>query len=323
MPCVRDSVNWVFGDDMRAVFERFQLLEQLGSGGEGDAWLALDRSTGKTVVCKKQEFSDVPDGVDRGECSASPDPIRSLLRVVSRGYPAPPIQRFSSGTESWLVCSYTEGVSLDKLSASKSAPFSGLGVVLEILRQLSTEIAALHQHQTMHGDIAPCNVVVKPGGDLALIDFGQSARFGDLASSCGVPGFIAPERLNSGVACAESDAYSLGCLIYWLLTGSLPEILINNRMAVGVVPPRVLSVNYLIEERLAALAAALITLDPHARASLGEARRALNNLQQEIPLVTKESLAALVSRHLRNRGLPPGEPTVVKSFGSRSGLLER
>lgn len=323
MPCVRDSVNWVFGDYMRAVFERFQLLEQLGSGGEGDAWLALDRSTGKTVVCKKLARSDVPDGVDRSECSDSPDPMRSLLRVLSSGYPAPPIQRFASGAESWSVCPYIEGISLYKLSANKSAPFWGLGVVLEILWQLSTEIAALHQHQTMHGDIAPSNVVVNPGGGLALIDFGQSARFGDLASSCGVPGFIAPERLNSGVACAESDAFSLGCLIYWLLTGSLPEILINNRVAVGVVPPRVLSVNCLIEERLAALAAELTTLDPHARASLGEARRALSNLQQEIPLVTKESLAALVSRHLRNRGLPPGEPTIGKSFGSRSGLLER
>jgi serine/threonine protein kinase len=296
MPCAQGSGNWVFVDLMLAVNKRFQFLEKIGSGGEGESWLALDKNTHKTVVCKKlrrPELSDASGGRDPADRKLL---VESLLSDARRGHPAAKVQLFTSAQGSWSVCSYIEGISLETLSSHESGSALGLGMVLEILCQLLVEIDALHRQSVMHGDITPANVVIGFDGDVTLIDFGQSARFGTRSSTCGAPGFIAPERLCEGVAAgAESDAFSVGCLLYWLVTGSVPEVLSNERVAVDLIAPQATEFLCLIKESLLDLAARLTCLDLHDRMPVGEAIRTVRAMQQEVPLGDRESLAELVA----------------------------
>ena len=301
MPCAHGSGNWVFGDLMLAVTKRFQFLEKIGSGGEGESWLALDKNTHKTVVCKKirqPELSDASVGRDH----ADPENlVESLLSDARRGHPAAKVQLFTSAQGSWSVCPYIEGISLEALSSCESGSVLGLGIVLEILYQLLVEIDKLHKQSVMHGDITPANVVIGFDGDLTLIDFGQSARFGTRSSAWGAPGFIAPERLCEGVAAgAKSDAFSAGCLLYWLVTGSVPEVLSNQRVAVDLIAPQATESLCPVEQSLLDLAARLTCLDPHDRMPVGEAIRAVRAIKQEVPLGDRESLTALVASKMLN-----------------------
>ena len=301
MPCAHGSGNWVFGDLMLAVIERFQFLEKIGSGGEGESWLALDKNTHKTVVCKKMRQPELSDAWGERDPADRENVVESLLSDARRGHPAAKIQLFSSAQESWSVCSYIEGVSLEALSSCESGSVLGLGMVLEILYQLLVEIDGLHKQNVMHGDITPANIVIGLDGDVTLIDFGQSARFGTRFSAWGAPGFIAPERLCEGiVAGAESDAYSVGCLLYCLVTGSVPEVLRNEGVAVDLIVPQATDSWCPVKESLLDLAARLTCLDPHDRMPVGEAIRAVRTMQQEVPLGDRGSLAALVASKMLN-----------------------
>jgi serine/threonine protein kinase len=296
MPCAHGSGNWVFGDLMLAVTERFQFLEKIGSGGEGESWLALDKNTHKTVVCKKMRQPELSDASGGSDPAGRVTLVESLLSDARRGHPAAKVQLFASAQGSWSVCSYIEGISLETLSSHESGFVLGLGMVLEILYQLLVEIDALHRHSVMHGDITPANVVIGFDGDVTLIDFGQSARFGTRSSAWGAPGFIAPERLREGVAAsADSDVFSVGCLLYWLVTGSVPDVLSNERVAVDLIVPQTTEPLCPVKQSLLDLAARLTCLDPHDRMSVGAAIRAVRMMQQDVPLGDRESLAALVA----------------------------
>ena len=284
---------------MRAVIERFQLLERIGSGGEGEAWLALDRSTLKTVVCKKRRIPDLSESITGSQSAVSSTSVLSLLEATRRVLPVTEIQQFTSADAVWSVRPYVDGIALETLVANNPDAFGGLGIAIEILYQLSLEIVSLHQQRVMHGDVSPANVLIGIKGEVTLIDFGQSAQFGDQASAWGARGFIAPERLNRGVACAESDAFSFGCLIYWLLTGRPPEMLINGRVAVDLIAPRMPGPLCSVKEDLLALAAGLTGLGPNVRVSMQNASRTVKTLKQEIPSEGTEGLAALVTRHAR------------------------
>lgn len=284
---------------MRAVIERFQILERIGSGGEGEAWLALDRSTLKTVVCKKRRTPDLSASLTGNQSAVSSTSVLSLLEGTRRVLPVAEIQLFSSADAVWSVCPYVDGIALETLVANNPDACGGLGIAMEILYQLSLRIVSLHQQRVMHGDVSPANVLIGVKGKVSLIDFGQSAQFGEQASAWGARGFIAPEKLNQGVACAESDAFSFGCLIYWLLTGRLPEMLINGRVAVDLIAPRMPGPLCSVKEDLLALAAGLTGLGPNDRVSMQNASRTVKTLQQEIPSGGIEGLAALVTRHVR------------------------
>jgi len=280
---------------MLAVTQRFQFLEKIGSGGEGECWLAFDKSTHKTVVCKKRRQPEPSDDSGAEEPSVRVNVVDSLIGDARRGHPAAKVQLFTSAQGSWSVCSYIEGISLEALSSHESGSVLGLGMVLEIIYQLLLETDALHKQNVMHGDITPANLVIGFDGTVTLIDFGQSARFGSRSSAWGAQGFTPPERQCEGVACAESDAFSVGCLLYWLVTGSVPEILRNTRVVVDLIAPQATGPLCPVKESLLDLAARLTCLEAHVRIPLAEAIRAVTAIKQEVPLGDRESLAVLVA----------------------------
>ena len=109
---------------------------------------------------------------------------------------------------------------------------------LDLGGQLADALAEAHAHGTLHCDLKPANVIVMPNGRAKILDFGLAQRFTSATAEttsgtpglslpapkgiAGTPGYIAPERLAGRPLDARSDIYSLGVVLFELLTGRLP-----------------------------------------------------------------------------------------------------
>lgn len=113
-----------------------------------------------------------------------------------------------------------------------SAPSAPRSEVLLLVQRLAEVLHHVHLQGVIHGDISPANVIVRADAEPVLIDFGAGAAImdgevfrettGTDRSLRGTPAYVAPETIRGGAADARSDLYSLGCLLYELLTGKKP-----------------------------------------------------------------------------------------------------
>ncbi len=169
-------------------------------------------------------------------------------------------------------------------SSAESPPPAGageLGALLPILHQLSVTVADLHRLGVCHGDLKPANVLLR-GSFPILIDFGlwrplgqalQRPLAGERFALFGSPAYMAPECLQGRVANTGVDLYSLGCLMYQVLTGRPPflgsEETVRALHAGGrPLAPRERVVG--LSENLNQLVLALLEKEPHARPSIEE-----------------------------------------------------
>ncbi|MBI2568712.1 MAG: protein kinase [Candidatus Schekmanbacteria bacterium] len=112
-------------------------------------------------------------------------------------------------------------------------PAAGLRAVLSVLCRLCEALAFLHGEGFVHRDLKPANVLVRADGTPVLVDFGLLARFGGkvsrevlqpLAALEGTLPYMSPEQIDGRVIDARADLYSLGCMIYELVTGRPPFV---------------------------------------------------------------------------------------------------
>jgi serine/threonine protein kinase len=111
-----------------------------------------------------------------------------------------------------------------KAPAPKAPP--DYGAVRIVLRQLAEGLRALHQIGQLHGDLKPTNVLVALGGRVVLLDFGLTLDLGltkgENAHFRGTPAYMAPEQIGGHAPTEASDWYSVGVMLYQVLTGNLP-----------------------------------------------------------------------------------------------------
>jgi serine/threonine protein kinase len=138
----------------------------------------------------------------------------------------------------FVVLPYVEGITLRRrLNYARVQGFTGLATstALAICRQVAAALAALHQAAWLHGEVRPEHVMVSPQGHVTLIDLTQARRLGtnecDANGDCGRgPAYAAPEMsLSRGRLTAAADIYTLGCVLYELLTGQPPFIAADAR----------------------------------------------------------------------------------------------
>ena len=207
---------------MRVILERYELTAPIASSGMGTLWEGTDRRLNRKIVIK----------LIRRDKRESHDAIRRFnreARITARlGHPGVPVL-FDFGTdqgELFMVAEHVDGVTIADLIA-EVVPVP-VGWAAAIIAQVCAVLVAAHQHQLVHRDLKPSNVMIRPDGAVKVLDFGLAAaltpgEFSPITRSGELPGtasYMAPEVADGHPAGPASDLYSVGCMLYELLTGT-------------------------------------------------------------------------------------------------------
>jgi serine/threonine-protein kinase len=207
---------------------RYRLEEKLGEGGQGTVYLA---ARADEVYQQKVAVKVLDHGADRADLIARFRAERQILASLDH----PGIARLLDGgaTEDgrpYLVMEYIEGVPLDRYCDEHRL---GLDRRIDLFRQVCASVEYAHQNLVVHRDLKPSNILVGPDGVPRLLDFGIAKLLQGAAHPGAVeatrtgqrlmtPQYASPEQIEGQIITTASDVYSLGVLLYLLLTGRLP-----------------------------------------------------------------------------------------------------
>lgn len=213
------------GTDGQPALGEYRLQRVLGAGGMGVVFQACDTSLERLVAIK----------VLRPELAANErHRERFLTEAQSMAALSHPhlVRVFRTGTFCglpFLVMELLGGETLAQRLAR--GPALTLLQILEIARDVARGLAAVHQHRLVHRDVKPDNVILEWASDrcgLKLLDFGlardvsQSDLDEDRGWVLGTPAFMSPEQALGEPVTPKSDLFSLGCVLYRMLSGRLP-----------------------------------------------------------------------------------------------------
>jgi beta-lactam-binding protein with PASTA domain/predicted Ser/Thr protein kinase len=199
---------------------RYRVISRLGSGGMADVFLAEDEQLGRKVALKllHRRFSEDEGFVERfrREAQAAAGLQHpNIVGVYDRGA--------YDGTY-YIAMEYLPGRSLKQL-IRQEAPVDPLRAI-EITIQILKAARFAHRHGVIHRDLKPHNVIIDDSGHVKVTDFGI-ARAGasdmtETGSIMGTAQYLSPEQAQGHAVSAGSDLYSVGVLLYELLTGRVP-----------------------------------------------------------------------------------------------------
>jgi serine/threonine-protein kinase len=195
-----------------------RLLERVGRGAFGEVFRAWDTRLDREVALKLLPAS-APSGRDAATSIIHEGRLLARVRhpnvVTIHG-----AERIADRIGLWME--FVRGQTLEQL-VQRGTVFSP-GDVIEIGVELCRAVSAVHAAGLLHRDIKAHNVIRAEDGRVVLMDFGTGAELDDNSSTglAGTPLYLAPEVLAGGPATVQSDIYSLGVLLYHLVTGSYP-----------------------------------------------------------------------------------------------------
>ena len=195
-------------------------MRKLGAGGMANVYLAEDQELGRRVAIKilNDRHANDDQFVERFRREAKNAAALSHPNIVSiydRGE--------AEGTY-YIAMEYVDGRSLKELIVSRGpAP---LTVAIEYARQILSALRFAHRHGIVHRDIKPHNALVDAEGRVKVTDFGiaraGTSQMTEAGSIVGTAQYLSPEQARGTNVDQRSDLYSLGIVLYELLTGSVP-----------------------------------------------------------------------------------------------------
>ena len=201
--------------------DRYQVIRSIGEGGMANVYLAYDTILDRNVAVK----------VLRGDLATDEKFVRRFQReAMSASALSHPniVEMYDVGEDDgnyFIVMEYIDGKTLKNLIKKRGA-LTVLEVV-DIMLQLTSAISCAHDSYIIHRDIKPQNVMILDDGRVKITDFGIAiaSNASELTQTNSVMGsvhYLPPEQANGAGATAKSDIYSLGILMFELLTGKLP-----------------------------------------------------------------------------------------------------
>lgn len=200
---------------------RYKILELIGGGGMSNVYLAHDMILDRDIAIKvlRYDFSNEEELRRRFQ--------REALSTTSLAHPNI-VNIFDVGEDGaipYLVMEYVPGKTLKEyiIEHSLIAPERAV----KIMKQLASALAHAHHNQIVHRDIKPQNILMDEEGNVKISDFGiamalSATSYTQTNSVLGTVHYLSPEQARGGNATKKSDIYSLGIVMYELLTGRLP-----------------------------------------------------------------------------------------------------
>ncbi len=201
--------------------DRYQIIKTIGEGGMANVYLAYDTILDRNVAVK----------VLRGDLANDEKFVRRFQReALSASSLSHPniVEMYDVGEDEgqyYIVMEYVEGKTLKQLIKKRGA--LTLSEVIDIMLQLTDGLAHAHESYIIHRDIKPQNILIMENGLIKITDFGiavalNAAQLTQTNSVMGSVHYLPPEQANGKGSSVKSDIYSLGILMYELLTGTLP-----------------------------------------------------------------------------------------------------
>src|SRR5512140_1032691 len=226
--CAPDGQPLAGTDDplLGSVIDRYRLARQVGEGGMGRVYLAVQPAIGSRVAIKilSEECRNSPELVERffSEARAvnlvSHENITSVLdmAVLPDGRP-------------YIVMEFVEGQTLADLVRATQAP---LGGVVQVMSEVLSALSAAHAIGIVHRDLKPDNILVTVEGHAKVLDFGIAKLAPGLrdlgpqtktGAILGTPAYMAPEQISgAGNVDARTDIYAAGIVLFEAVTGRQP-----------------------------------------------------------------------------------------------------
>lgn len=205
----------------KSINGRYKIKELIGGGGMSNVYLAHDMILDRDIAIKilRYDFSNEEELRRRFQ--------REALSTTSLAHPNI-VNIFDVGEDGsvhYLVMEYVPGNTLKEYIIEHS-PVSPERAV-EIMKQLSSALAHAHHNQIVHRDIKPQNILMDAEGNVKISDFGiamalSATSYTQTNSVLGTVHYLSPEQARGGMANKKSDIYSLGIVMYELITGKLP-----------------------------------------------------------------------------------------------------
>lgn len=204
---------------------KYEILKVIGRGGMSIVYLAMDKHVNKQWAVKeiRKKGNGKKDEIIVNSLLAEANLMKRL------DHPALPriVDIIDNGSTIYVVMDYIEGESLDKILLEYGAQSEEL--VIEWGKQLCDALSYLHSQKPpiIYRDMKPANVMLKPEGNIKIIDFGIAREYKEerLADTTvlGTNGYAPPEQYGSRQTDARSDIYSLGMTMHHLITGIDPR----------------------------------------------------------------------------------------------------
>ena len=201
--------------------ERYEIVKNIGEGGMANVYLANDTILDRKVAIK----------VLRGDLSNDEKFIRRFQRealsVSNLSHPNI-VEVYDVGEEDgshYIVMEYIDGKTLKQLLKKRDT--LTLSEVIDIMTQLTDGISHAHESYIIHRDIKPQNIMIEDDGRIKITDFGiamalNATQLTQTNSVMGSVHYLAPEQASGKSATIKSDIYSMGILMYELITGNVP-----------------------------------------------------------------------------------------------------
>jgi eukaryotic-like serine/threonine-protein kinase len=285
------------------IADRYELEELVGSGGMSTVFRARDLQLDRLVAIKilRERYVEDPEYVERFRREARAVAKLSHPNIVTV------IDRGDEGGRQYIVFEHVQGENLKELvtRTGRMSPRRALELVIPV----ADGLAFAHEHGLVHRDVKPQNVLLSSEGEVKVTDFGI-ARSLDVehgvtqtGTVLGTSEYLAPEQASGEPVSPATDEYSLGVVLWELLTGEVP-FTGENFVAVALrhvnePPPRLLDRRPDLSPRLAAAVERALAKDPARRfpsmsALAAELRACLAELDAG-PAAADDSALTLVS----------------------------
>ena len=203
---------------------RYVILKEIGRGGQSRVYLARDPAIERTVAIKQiRAVTELPEEI-RAQFVT-----RFLQEARVAGTLSHPniVSIYDMGEDEagpYIVMEFVDGETLDGI-IERSDP-RDKQTIIPIFLQICSGLSLAHQHEVVHRDVKPANIMLTRDGLVKLVDFGvarlASTHLTQTGTLLGTPSYMSPEQIQGEKVDQRSDIFSLGIVLYEVLTGRLP-----------------------------------------------------------------------------------------------------